>query len=225
MLWPILGSLFALSVLSILVLLLMLFFKPKFWLRNKTKILISYSTCFFFYFIFIIFFTGPVDTSVYPSQAESPYKLPWERGVSRLVVQGNRSFTSHRGPHFHAWDFLMINGTEILAARAGKVVEVEDRFDGIGLHSNQVVLKHEGGQSSGYYHIQKNGALVKIGDTVTQGQPIALSGMVGQTSFPHVHFVVYGEDGKNSIPMSFSDVPGGLALAGHIYKSENALKR
>jgi murein DD-endopeptidase MepM/ murein hydrolase activator NlpD len=73
-----------------------------------------------------------------------------------------------------------------------------------------------------YAHISLNGALVKVGDLVKQGQPIALSGMVGQTVFPHVHFYVMYKERTLSIPITFADVPGGVPLAGHFYTSENS---
>ena len=115
----------------------------------------------------------------------------------------------------------MQNGTEILAARDGRVFEVNDGFDGVGLDSNAITIQHEDKQRSVYAHIRFRGALVKVGDFVKQGQPIALSGMVGQTVFPHVHFLVIGKDGTSSVPVSFSEVPGGVPFAGRFYTSEN----
>ncbi len=133
MTWPISGGIFALSVMIVLLLLIMIFVKPAVWVKNKSKILLFYSIWFLPYFLFVMFFTGPQDIYKYPDQATSPYKLPWKSGIKRLVVQGNRSFTSHRDLHRFAWDFLMANGTPILASRSGKVVEVRDDFDGIPL--------------------------------------------------------------------------------------------
>lgn len=216
MLWPILGSIFFLTMILSIFLLL-------FWKRSSRTILVISAVWYITYAIFIIFFTGAPDLSIYPPEASSPYKLPWKAGIERFVAQGNRSFTSHRGSHLYAWDFVMLNGTEILAARAGRVVEVTDHFDWIGLNSNVLLIEHEDGERSGYAHIRYKSSLVKVGDLVKQGQPIALSGMVGQTIFPHVHFYVLGKTGL-SIPITFSDVPGGIPLAGHFYTSTNDLK-
>lgn len=52
----------------------------------------------------------------------------------------------------------MAIGTEILAARAGTVVKVEQSFDGIGLKSNYVMIQHEDGTIAMYAHIKKNGS-------------------------------------------------------------------
>ena len=187
----------------------------------KKSIARFYLAWFAFYFFFILFFTGPRDLSRYPIAQASPYRLPWKAGVERFVAQGNRSFTSHRDYHEYAWDFVMPNGTEVLASRAGRVVEIEENFEGIGGDSNYLMLEHADGERSAYAHIKTRGTLVKVGDEVAQGQPIALSGMVGQTVFPHVHFYVINREQTSSTPISFAEVPGGVPQAGHFYVSGN----
>ncbi len=221
MTYPILAAAFFASVLASVVLLIFLVLKPTVWHRHGRKIWRAFAAWFAVYAMFICLFTGPTDLKIYPAQSLSPYRLPWKAGVSRFVAQGNRSFTSHRDFHLYAWDFVMPNGTEILAARDGRVREVEDSFDGIGLKSNFLIIEHEDGERSAYAHIRHSRALVKVGDQVRQGQPIALSGMVGQTIFPHVHFYVINKDGTSSIPISFGEVPGGVPMAGRFYTSEN----
>jgi murein DD-endopeptidase MepM/ murein hydrolase activator NlpD len=195
--------------------------RPRFFRENLRPIIFVSAVWFGAYTVFIVFFTGPDDLSLYPPAETSPYKLPWRAGDVHWVAQGNRSFTSHRGYHLYAWDFVMPIGTEILAAREGKVVEVVDSLDGIGLDANFVTIQHADGRSSVYAHIKHAGALVHVGDEVVQGQPIALSGMVGQAPGPHLHFYVVNEEKTSSVPVSFSDVPGGVALAGHPYASTN----
>ena len=116
----------------------------------------------------------------------------------------------------------MPNGTRILAAREGYVLEVEQSFSTIGLKGNYVLLRHVDRQISGYFHIQHNRALVKVGDEVKQGQEIAFSGMTGQTTLPHLHVTVFSSDKTASVPISFQDVDTGVPLAGHFYTSGNA---
>jgi murein DD-endopeptidase MepM/ murein hydrolase activator NlpD len=221
MLYPIFASVFFLTILICLLLIVGLIFKPKFWRSNLKRIQFFCVLWFIPYFIFICFFTGPKDIRRYPPQKDSPYKLPWKAGVTRFVPQGNRSFTSHRGLFLYAWDFLMPTGTEILAARGGRIVEVLDSHDGIGLISNFVTVEHNDGTHAIYAHIRYQGSLVRVGDRVVQGQPIALSGMVGQAPGPHLHFAVLNKEKTESIPISFSDVPGGIPFAGHFYTSGN----
>lgn len=86
------------------------------------------------YCLFIILTTGPVGDRLYALPTTSPYKLPWKAGVSRFVSQGNRSFTSHRDLHFYAWDFWMAIGTEVLAARAGAIIRIEQILTELALN-------------------------------------------------------------------------------------------
>lgn len=223
--YPILATLFFVSIVFAISLVIALIVRPRVWRRHSRAVLIFSAVWFGAYFLFILLGTGPKDLSKYPPQATSPYRLPWKAGVSRFVAQGNRSFTSHRGYHMYAWDFVMPTGTEVLAAREGKVVEVEDHFDGIGLNANFVTIEHADGERSVYAHIKHGGSLVKVGDQVSQGAPIALSGMVGQAPGPHLHFYVINKEHSSSIPISFQDVPEGVPLAGHFYVSGNVLPR
>jgi hypothetical protein len=222
--YPLLALLFFLSLILGLLLVLGFIFKPQVWRRYFTKIWVFAITWYLPYFIFIIFFTGPIDITQYPPQEQAKYKLPFKAGHSCFVTQGNRSFTSHRALHLYAWDFAIPLGGEILAAREGKVIKVQQSFSGVGLHDNFIWIQHEDGEISNYGHFKQNSAFVKEGDSIKQGQVIALNGMVGQTTLPHIHFVVYNQDVTESIPISFQEIPGGVPFAGHFYTSENMSK-
>jgi murein DD-endopeptidase MepM/ murein hydrolase activator NlpD len=232
MTYPLLAVVFFATVLFALflvVLTLLRIVAPRrwpgaFWARRRRRILIVAAAWFGGYALFVACGTGPEDLATYPPAASSPYRLPWKPGVTRFVVQGNRSITSHRDAHLHAWDFWMPVGTEVLAARAGQVVEVEDGLDGIGRHGNFVTVEHDDGTRALYAHIRKGGAAVKLGEQVEQGQLVAFSGMVGQTLYPHLHFVVRNRDGSASIPISSTDVPGGVPRAGSFCTSASTAR-
>lgn len=73
----------------------------------------------------------------YPGYAtdpeQSPYKLPYERGVTYQCAQGNLGVWSHT-PHsgasqIYAYDFAMDKGDVILSCRAGIVDDFEDKYD------------------------------------------------------------------------------------------------
>lgn len=219
-----LALIFFLSVIIGVLLIVGFIFKPQIWRHHQRGVQIFSVLWFVPYIFYILFFTGPGNLNKYPPHESSPYKLPWEAGVTRILSQGNRSFTSHQGLHLYAWDFVMPIGTKILAAREGMVLEIEQRFTTVGLRGNYLLIRHSDGQFSGYFHIQHNGALVKVGEQVRQGQEIALSGMTGQTTLPHLHFLVFNSEQTASIPVSFQDVETGVPLAGHFYTSANGVR-
>jgi murein DD-endopeptidase MepM/ murein hydrolase activator NlpD len=152
--------------------------------------------------------TGPADVSHYPPAAQSPYRLPWAAGQAHLCVQGNRGIVSHRGWEQYAYDFAMPVGTEVCAARGGKVVTVVVSHDGHGYHwpNNLVAIRHDDDTLGHYLHLRKDGSRVKVGDTVKQGQVIAESGHVGNSMMPHVHFHVTDASRKTTLPITFADV-------------------
>ncbi|HYC39640.1 MAG TPA: M23 family metallopeptidase [Chitinophagaceae bacterium] len=126
------------------------------------------------------------------------YQLPYEAGTAHLLVQG------YFGPFSHkeraALDFKMKKGTRILAAREGVVVRVKEDSDRGGWsrkyrqQGNNIVIQHADGSRAGYWHLQKDGALVNVGDTVRKGDVIGLSGATGYAAMPHLHFMVWNFD-------------------------------
>lgn len=126
------------------------------------------------------------------------YQLPYEAGKTHLLVQGYYSRYTHKNRA--ALDFKMKRGTKICAARAGVVVRLKEDGKKGGSNvkyrpfGNYVVIQHEDSSRTGYWHLQYNGVLVNVGDTVQQGQVIALSGKTGYTYFPHLHFVSWRYD-------------------------------
>jgi hypothetical protein len=92
-----------------------------------------------------------------------------------------------------AYDFIIPVGDTVLAARGGIVrkVKQDSPDDGRGTDHNHVMLEHDDGTVAFYAHLKHDGALVDVGDTVTQGQALALAGHSGTTDIVHLHFGVY----------------------------------
>lgn len=158
---------------------------------------------------------GPeVDCAVYPKQAASPYILPYAVGKSFEVWRTTSHYTpGNGGVGLYAIDFKMPIGTPVIAARAGVVVAARGEFyDGNGedLHENFVFIKHDDGSVARYFHLTHNGALVKVGDQVKQGEQVGLSGNTGQSPAPHLHFDVQ-KCGPN-LPPKYNELPCGQTL-------------
>ncbi|MFD9331478.1 M23 family metallopeptidase [Streptomyces sp. NPDC060065] len=95
---------------------------------------------------------------------------------------------SHTGIDFHA-----ASGTSVHAVGSGTVVEAGWG----GAYGNNIVIKMNDGTYTQYGHLSSIG--VSVGQTVTPGQQIGLSGSTGNTTGPHLHFEArttaeYGSD-------------------------------
>ena len=102
-------------------------------------------------------------------------RLSSQFGRRSAPVKG--ASTYHKGV-----DWATPIGTTVVASSAGTVVKA-----GWGSGYGYVVyLKHADGRQTRYAHLSK--VLVKVGQSVSQGQRIALSGNTGRSSGPHVHF-------------------------------------
>lgn len=171
---------------------------------------------------------APEVCTGYPDWQSSAYVLPYPAGASYQVIQGNCSPQSdgHRGANRYAYDFGMPIGTPVAASRAGTVIEVEESHtDGQVAATgfdNYVVIRHVDGTTAIYGHLTHDGVTPNIGDAVTQGEVIALSGNTGNTGgIPHLHVsiqdcdpVTLGTAGCPSRPLTYSNTdpnPGGLA--------------
>jgi len=128
------------------------------------------------------------------------YSLPFETNKKVYLVQGYESkIFSHKGER--ALDFKVKEGTKVCAARDGVVISFREDSDAGGLKKehlsdgNYISIRHNDGSVAHYWHLQKDGVVVNMGDSVKTGQWIALSGNTGYSSFPHLHFEVQRDNG------------------------------
>jgi murein DD-endopeptidase MepM/ murein hydrolase activator NlpD len=118
---------------------------------------------------------------------------------------GTLTYDSHNGT-----DFIVPIGTLVVAPAPAKVIRVSSEFNRGGL---KVFLDHGDGLITTSNHLARS--LVRVGDVVARGQPIALSGysgLDGLSTFPigapHIHFNVW-LDGEYVDPFA---VPGEASI-------------
>ena len=139
----------------------------------------------------------PGDPSAHHDDAVR-YALPFAAAVNYRLAQGPNGQFSHTDPQSrYAYDLAVAEGTEVRAARAGVVMQVERDFFGAGLdrqrygdRANSVRVLHSDGSMAVYAHLQLESSLVTPGQKVSVGQVLARSGNTGFSSGPHLHFVV-----------------------------------
>ena len=139
------------------------------------------------------------------------YSLPlddhsgWQLGQ---VFHGG--FSHHDEQNLYAVDLIVPEGTPVLAARAGIVMQTESGFDRAGLNAekfaeraNLIRILHDDGSMAVYAHLQENGVYVRVGQRVELGQQIGITGNTGFSSGPHLHFCVQINRGLRLVSVPF----------------------
>ena len=146
------------------------------------------------------------DPRLVPTQ--NKYPLPWRGGPFRLTQGANGQYSHFTPKGRYAMDIAMPEGTTIVAARGGVVVKTENRQSGRGNNpsGNYVRILHDDGTMGVYLHLMKGSVSVTEGQRVAAGSFIARSGNTGNSTGPHLHFVVQRNVGLalESIPFDFS---------------------
>ena len=115
---------------------------------------------------------------------------------------------SHIGPFLHAIDFLVPDGTEVLAGKDGKIIEIVEGSDEWGDGPqyrdklNYATIMHDSPDGSApefsqYCHLAKGSVGncgLQVGSVVKAGQTIAKVGKSGWTDRDHLHFIVFRND-------------------------------
>lgn len=145
------------------------------------------------------------------------YRLPFQNGLTFRISQafGSKGGTHYSVESLHAVDFDMPVGTQVVAARAGVVVDSKYDSDLGGPHEsyigkvNYVTIEHDDGTLGNYAHLAKSEPFVQVGQRISMGQIIGLSGNTGYSTGPHLHFavtrpaIINGKMVQESIPITF----------------------
>ncbi len=150
------------------------------------------------------------------------------------VVQGNHGNLTHWGKGSYAWDFVVVDNhgkssrgigrraedyycfnLPVIAPASGVVVKVEDSVhDNVPPDvnaeqnwGNHVIIQHEPNLYSELSHFRNKGIVVKLGQSVVQGQLLGYTGNSGRSMEPHLHYQLQRtpELGTTTVPAKFSD--------------------
>lgn len=142
------------------------------------------------------------------------YALPFEKGTRFSIAQNSDRKTTHTTPESaHAVDFSVPEGTPVLAARSGVVIERELSHRTAGTSpeylqkANRILVAHDDGTIATYAHLYPGLAYAYVGQKVAQGQLLAWSGNTGYSTGPHLHFNVTQNQVTStaSLPINFID--------------------
>jgi murein DD-endopeptidase MepM/ murein hydrolase activator NlpD len=123
------------------------------------------------------------------------WRMPLEAGRVSSFFGASRGRRAHGGI-----DFSVPHNTPVMATNDGTVVASSMGYKGDRKYGNVVVIEHEGGLRSLYAHLNKRH--VNVGDTVSAGETIGLSGATGRSTGPHLHLEAY-QDGTRIDPNRF----------------------
>lgn len=110
---------------------------------------------------------------------------------------GSRRHPVYEQTRFHTGvDISVPPGSEVRATAEG-IVSLAGWTAKSGI---VVVVEHGHGFSTAYAHNRK--ALVRVGQRVVRGEPIALSGSTGVSTGPHVHYEIW-KNGRHTDPSGY----------------------
>ncbi len=152
------------------------------------------------------------------THTKNTYCLPVAEENTLHVISDPRA---HRGNTEHALDFIVPQGTPIMAARGGTIVDSKLSFTQGGADplfldkANYITIEHENDEYSQYVHLAPQEPIVQCGEKVSAGQIIALSGNTGYSTTPHLHFQVFrfhDDESWSTLAIAFENQP--LVLRG-----------
>lgn len=125
-----------------------------------------------------------------PAPAPAPAPTPQETARSGLIWPVGGRVISRFGPkqgglHNDGVNIAAARGASVQAAGDGSVVYAGNEIQGFG---NLVLIRHPGGITTAYAHLDQT--LVKRGDRVRRGAPIATVGNSGGVRQPQLHFEI-----------------------------------
>jgi hypothetical protein len=129
----------------------------------------------------------PYEVDRFYDRDPDPDKYLWWNGVTGYDRNMNRGYS----PNHDGIDYYLKEGNPLVSPAPGTVESINYEDPG----GNYIIIRHANGYRTSCGHISK--AVVNVGEQVTRGQIIAISGKSGRNTelanYPHNHFrLTYG---------------------------------
>lgn len=127
---------------------------------------------------------------------------------AHLVITSKYGWRESTDSYHYGVDIGGDRNANIIASKSGTVVGVKDQY-GRGAcdpdykySANYVIIEHDDGSKTKYWHLEKGTITVKYGDRVEQGQVIGGMGNSGYSCGVHLHFEIL-INGSNVNPADY----------------------
>ncbi len=135
----------------------------------------------------------PAELAQTASQGWQQHFLWPTTGRISTLFGSQRIYKNGEAGAYHSGiDIAKPQGSVILAPADGVVILATDHP--FTLEGNLLMIDHGMGLNSAFLHLSK--ITVHVGDRVRRGEPIALSGMTGRATGPHLHWSLKWRDAK-----------------------------
>lgn len=156
----------------------------------------------------------------FPVPENSASGNPWVNAVPGDAIEKLGPFLtrtspeSHVGPFKNSVDFLVPDGTSVLAMHDGTIVEVKDDSERWGndpsfrndLNYITIFYPENKGFFCQYSHLKKDSVKFKVGEYVHAGQQIGVVGKSGWTDRDQLRVAVYEHDKRPENPFGFKSL-------------------
>ena len=117
-------------------------------------------------------------------------------------LQNAKLISNYGGARNHSGIDMKTKANDTIRSVFDGIVRMSKPYAGYG---NLVVIRHPNGLETVYSHNSKN--LVKVGDLISAGQPIALTGRTGRATTEHLHleFRINGQHFNPNLILNVND--------------------
>lgn len=136
---------------------------------------------------------------------DQPFLWPATGRISTLFGSQRIYANGEAGSYHSGIDIAVRQGTPVRAPADGVVILVADHP--FTLEGNLLMVDHGMGLSSAFLHLSK--IEVRPGEHVKRGQVIALSGMTGRATGPHLHWSLRWRDARIDPLLAAGPMPVG----------------